>query len=103
MSCKSLVSMQIPVQAGIWMRWGRGLVSQDEKEQPWTILLPLPPEWDGNRGRKAWESEGMLNPKLQLCLSHLVGILIILYPSFLFGSWFIPCECRILWFHGFEI
>lgn len=35
MSCKSLVYMQIPIQGGIWMRWlmrwGRGLVSQDER------------------------------------------------------------------------
>lgn len=64
------------------MRWGRGLVGQDDKEQPWSILLPLPPEWDGNGGRKARESEGMLNPKLQLCLSHLVGILLILLSEF---------------------
>lgn len=30
-----------------------------KRSSEWSILLPLPREWDGNGGRKAWKSEGV--------------------------------------------
>lgn len=100
------------------MRWGSALVSQDEKEQRWSILLPLPPEWDGNGGGgRLGKVRECLTQELNLSASRLVGILTTLLSVSLGSSldpalflWLKPSECGILLgvftcsgFHVFEI
>lgn len=70
---------------GWLMRWGSGLVSQDEKEQ-WVEILPLRWEW-GEEGLEKWGSVWICSQRCRNCTSHLVGILITLLSEFLGTLW----------------